>query len=281
MVLSRMAETLPGRVKLVFQPAEEDGGGGGILVERGVLDSPRVDAMAALHAWPNQPAGSIAIRRGPATAANNEIRIIVRGQGGHGAYPHRCIDPIVVAAHIVTALQTLVARNVNPFESAVVTIGQISAGSACNVIPAECTMKGTIRHYDPPTGEMLRQGVRRIAEQTAQALGAAAEVEILPGYPSLFNHHELAGLIEDIGRNLLGDANVVTTESPSMGAEDFAFYAQKVPAAMFRLGVRPAGMDAYPGLHHPEFEFRDEALPVGIKMFCELAVRFLRRGWAV
>jgi len=280
MVLAQMAAELPGRVKFVFQPAEEDGAGGGKLVEAGVLENPGVDAMVALHAWPNQPLGSIAVRRGPACAATNEIHITVRGKGGHGAYPHRCVDPILIAAHIVTGLQTLVARNLSPFESAVVTIGQIAAGTACNVIPPECTMRGTLRHYEPEVGEMLRQGVRRIAEQTAMAFGATAEVRILEGYPPLNNDPGVAGLIEEVGRELLGPERVVTTEPPSMGAEDFAYYARRVPAAMFRLGVRPVDVEAYPGLHHPRFEFRDEALPVGMRMFCELARRFLDRGVA-
>lgn len=276
-VLSQLADQVPGRVKFIFQPAEEDGGGGGLLTERGVLESPHVDGIVALHAWPNQPMGTVAVRRGPATAANNEIRISIRGAGGHGAYPHRCVDPILAAAHIVTGLQSLVARNVNPFESAVVTIGQIAGGSACNVIPPECSMRGTIRHYSPENGRMLREGVRRIAEHTAAAFGATAEVEICEGYPSLCNDDALAGLIEDTARELYGPEHVVTNEPPSMGAEDFAFYAQRVPAAMFRLGVRPLDLESYPGLHHPRFEFRDEALPAGIRMFCELAIRFLQR----
>lgn len=279
-VLARMADQLPGKVKFIFQPAEEDGGGGGVLVQRGVLDAPRVDAAVALHAWPTQPLGSIAIRHGAATAANNEIRIRVRGRGGHGAYPHRCVDPILVAAHIVTGLQSLVARHVNPFESAVVTIGQITAGAAANVIPPECHMRGTIRYYLPEIGELLREGTRRIAQSIAHAQGAEADVQILGGYPALSNDEQVAELIENTARDLFGDEHVITKESPSMGAEDFAFYAQKVPAAMFRLGVRPPDMDVYPGLHNPRFEFRDEALPVGVRMFCELVLRFLRERGA-
>ncbi len=276
-VLSEMASALPGRVKFVFQPAEEDGGGGGKLVERGVLESPKVDAMVCLHAWPTQPLGTIAVRQGAVCAATNEIRITVRGKGGHGAYPHRCVDPILIAAHIVTGMQSLVARNVSPFESAVVSIGQITGGAAANVIPPECHLRGTIRHYSPELGEMLRQGVRRIAEQTALAHGGQAEVQINVGYPALINDAGMARLVEEVGRDLLGSERVITTESPSMGGEDFAYYAQRVPAAMFRLGVRPPDMEAYPGLHHPRFEFRDEALPVGMRMLCELTMRFLSR----
>ncbi len=276
-VLSQVATDLPGCVKLIFQPAEEDGAGAGRLVERGVLESPKVDAIMALHAWPNQPLGSIAVRSGPACAATNEIHLAIRGKGGHGGHPHRCVDPVLIAAHVVTGLQTLVARNVSPFESAVVTIGQIAAGAAPNVIPLECSMRGTIRHYSPEIGDLLRQGVRRIAEQTALAHGGQADVQILDGYPPLFNDAGLAVMIEEAGRDLLGPDRVITDEPPSMGAEDFAFYAQRVPAAMFRLGVCPPDAEGYPGLHHPRFEFRDEALPVGVGMFCELARRFLNR----
>lgn len=274
-VLSACAGELSGRVKFIFQPAEEEGAGAGKLVERGVLEAPKVDAAIALHAWPNQPVGTIAVRTGPACAATNEVRITVRGKGGHGAYPHRCIDPILIAAHIVTGLQTLVARNVSPFESGVVTIGQIAGGTTNNVIPPECALRGTIRHYAPEVGELLRTGVRRIAEQTALAQGGQAEVQILDGYPALNNDARVAALVEATGREVLGAKQVVTDEPPSMGAEDFAYYARCVPGAMFRLGVRPPGVETYPGLHHPQFEFRDEALPVGLRMFCELARRFL------
>jgi len=275
MVLTAMAGDLPGKVKFIFQPAEEHQGGADQLCQRGVLDSPKVDAAVALHAWPMQPVGTLAVRSGPATAANNELEIMVRGRGGHGAYPHRCIDPIVVAAQIVTALQTIVSRVVAPLDSAVVTIGQINAGSATNIIPTECEMRGTIRYYRPKTGEMIRERVRQIAEHVAQAHGATAEVQTRLGYPSLINDAAVTQLLESTARELFGDERVITGEDPSMGAEDFAFYAQRIPAAMFRLGVRPKEMESYPGLHHPKFNFNDAALATGIKMFCETARRFL------
>jgi len=275
MVLSQMAEALPGKVKFIFQPAEEDQGGANVLCERGVLESPKVDAAVALHSWPQQPVGYLTIRGGPATAANNEFHVTVRGRGGHGAQPHRCVDPIVASAQIITALQTLVSRSVAPLDSAVVTVGQIAAGTACNVIPNECRMKGTIRYYRPETGKMLQDSVRRIVEGTARALGAEAEVAILPGYPPLVNDVKLARLAESAANDLFGAEHVVTTEEPSMGAEDFAFFAQRVPGMMFRLGIRPENAATAPGLHHPSFNFNDAALPIGIGMFCEIARRFL------
>lgn len=277
-VLSRIADRLPGKVKFIFQPAEEDGGGGGVLCERGVLDNPKVDAAVALHAWPFEAVGTIAIRSGWVMAASNPFTITVHGQGSHGAYPHRGIDSIVVSAHIITALQTIVARTVDPLEPAVVTIGQIHAGAAENVIPAKAVMEGTLRYTRTDLGEQLRERLCRIVEHTATAHGATAEVRVQDGYPPMYNDEALTALIERTGRDLLGDANVQTQLPTSMGVEDFSYYAHKVPAAMFRLGMRPPSSDTYPTLHNPRFNFNDDALPVGMRMFCEVTRRFLAGG---
>ncbi len=275
MVLSQIADQLPGQVKFVFQPAEEEGGGGGQLCEKGLLESPKVDAAVALHAWPTDVAGNVVVNKGPVTAANNEINIRIRGRGGHGAYPHRCIDPVVVAAHVITALQTIVSRTVPPLDCAVVTVAQVNGGSASNIIPPECFMRGTVRYYKQEVGELIRQRVHEIAGHTARAHGAEAEVFIREGYPPLYNDERVFELICASARAVLGPERLTIGQDPSMGAEDFGFYAQKVPAAMFRLGVRPPEMDAYPGLHHPRFNFNDASLPAGIAMFCELTRRFL------
>jgi len=276
MVLSSVADQLPGKVKFVFQPAEEDGGGGGVLCERGVLESPRVDAAIALHAWPFEPVGSIAIRPGWVMAASNPFKITIQGLGSHGAYPHRGIDPIVVAAHLITALQTIVSRTIDPQDAAVLTIGQIHAGAAENVIPARAEMEGTLRYTRTELGEDLRQRLLRIVEHTAAAHGATAQVEIINGYPPMYNDDALSDLVENTACELLGAEHVVTKVPVSMGVEDFAYYAQKVPAVMFRLGVRPPAAQSYPALHNPGFNFNDDALPVGVRLFCELTQRFLR-----
>jgi len=276
-VLARMADELPGPVKFIFQPAEENGGGGRQMVEAGVLEDPPVEAAIALHAWPTQPVGTIAVRSGPAMASTDTCRIRVEGRGAHGAYPHRGIDPILAASHIVVALQSIVARNVDPIDHAVVTVGSIHGGTVCNIIPTECTLEATLRAHNARTREGLRESVRRIAENTARALGATAHVEMEEGYPVTVNDPALSRWVVDVGREVLGPDRVVTDEPPSMGGEDFAYYGQKVPAVMFRLGVRPPGADSYPGLHNPMFDFNDDALAVGVRMFCELAVRFSRR----
>lgn len=275
LVLSRVAEELPGSLKFIFQPAEENDGGGRAMVEAGVLEDPRVDAAIALHAWPAQPVGTISVRSGPAMAAVDSAIVTVVGKGSHGAYPHRGIDPIATAAHTIVALQTIVSRTVDPIDCAVVTVGSIHAGTVPNIIPPECRMEITLRSHRRDTRKRLQEMVRQIAENTASAFGATARIEIHEGYPVTVNDPALAEWIVGVGREVLGPERTVTTDPPSMGAEDFAFYAERVPAVMFRLGVRPSHMDTYPGLHNPEFNFNDDAAPTGIRMLCELAVRFL------
>ncbi len=275
--LASVAERFPGPIKFIFQPDEEGDGGAQRLCAKGVLRDPEVRAIVALHAWPNRPVGTVSIRPGPAMAANSSLFIRVRGQGAHGAYPHRGVDTIVVAAHIVTALQTIVARTVSPVEPAVVTIGHITAGATTNVIPDTCTMRGTIRFTDPALGEELTERIKRLVEHTAAAHRAEADVEIAPGYPPLSNDPDLALLVHECAADTLGDNRIITDEPISMGVEDFAFYAQQVPACMFRLGVRPVDQDTYPGLHSPFFDFNDDALPIGVTLLCHVVDRFFAK----
>ncbi|HOW74185.1 MAG TPA: M20 family metallopeptidase [Phycisphaerae bacterium] len=275
MVLSRVADQMPGKVKFIFQPGEEDVGGAEGLCAKGAMANPKVDGIFALHAWPNQPVGMVSLRRGPAMAASCSFYITVHGQGSHGAYPQRGVDPILAAAHIVTALQTIVARNVAPIDAAVVTVGALSGGVASNVIPSECQMKGTIRYLRPEVGEHVQRRVREIAEHTAVALGAAAEVRLEAGCPPTINHERMCDLIERTAREVLGADWFLGDEPPSLGVEDFCYYGEHAPAAMFRLGVRPFGQESYPPLHNPRFDFNDEATGRGMQMFCELARRFL------
>jgi len=276
-VLSRFADQLPGKVKFIFQPAEENFGGGRDIVQAGVLDNPKVDAAFALHAWPNRSIGAISMRPGPAMASTDSGPIVIRGQGSHGAYPHRSIDPIVAAAHVIVALQTITSRTLDPLDSGVVTVGAIHGGTIANVIPPECRLEVTLRSLKPETRLKIRERVKQIAESTAAAHGATAEIGIQDGYPMTVNHVELSEWVAGVGREVLGKNNVSTEDPPSMGAEDFSFYSQKVPSVMFRLGIRPDGMETYPALHNPRFNFSDEALPVGIRMFCELTHRFLSK----
>jgi len=274
-VLARIARELPGRIVFIFQPAEEEEGGAKKLCEAGVLERFGVQAIIAQHAWPALPVGKFAIRPGPAMASNNPLYITVRGKGAHGAYPHRGVDPVLTAAYILTALQSVVSRTVDPIDAAVVSVGHIAAGAATNIIPPVCEMSGTLRFLTPEVGQHLRDRVRQIAEHTARAHGAVAEVRFREGYPPTINDPGLCRLIEQTAQDLYGPDAIDMNEPPSMGVEDFAFYGQRVPGAMYRLGIRPADRDSYPALHNPKFDFNDEALPIGIRMLCELAQRYL------
>jgi amidohydrolase len=265
----------PNNVLLVFQPAEEGGAGGRAMCEDGVLAGRvlgrRADRIFGLHGMPYGQVGHIYTRNGPLMAAASEFRLTVHGTGSHAAYPHLGIDPIVVAAHIVTALQTVASRSVDPVDSIVVTVGKIDAGVAHNVIPERCEMKGTLRALNDATNALGKEKIGHICRNVAEALGARAELEWVAAYPVTFNDPDATDRVREVARQVLGDDNLHEERHPTMGAEDFSFYGHHVPASFFFLGLRSAHMDSFPGLHQPQFDFNDEALPYGIEMMVELA----------
>lgn len=274
-VLSRLADELPGKVKFVFQPAEEGGAGAREMYNAGVLENPKVDAIFALHGWPGLELGTIGVRGGPTLAATNPWRMTVHGVGAHAAYPHKGIDPILAASHIVVALQSIASRFVDPLESVVVTVAEFHAGTADNIIPPKVELVGTLRTLSPRVREKAIALIRQIATTTASAFGARADVTITDGYPALINNHEAAAFVESVARDVMGDGALAEEVTPSMGGEDFAYYAERIPAVFWRLGVRTGDSSAQPGLHHPTYNFPDAAIQYGIRMHCEIARRFL------
>jgi amidohydrolase len=274
-VLADMAGDLPGKVKLVFQPAEECGGGAERMIEAGALDRPKVDAIFGLHAWPQDALGQIAVADGPIMAGTRAFDITFGGEGGHAAYPHLGTDVIAAAAQFVTNLQFLRTRRIDPVEPAVISVGSIVGGHIHNVLPATCALRGTIRALQQETLDQTWDRLCGLARDTAAAFGAEAAILAADAYPPLTNHPGCADLVAEAGRSLLGPEKVRTDLRPSMGAEDFAYFARRVPAAYYRMGLRPAGVDPYPPLHHPRFDFNDEAIPIGVAMHCLTAWRFL------
>ena len=272
-LLSKLRAELAGTVKFIFQPAEEEGAGAKCLVAAGVLrDEPPIEAIFALHGRSEVPLGSIELDPIP-SAATNPFDVRVQGVESHGAYPHRGIDPIPIAAHIVTALQQVVSRRVAPYESAVVTIGSFHAGAQRNVIPREAVLQGTIRTRDPAVQTRVVEEVRRITTGTASAFGAQAEIRFLEGYPRVKNDPTLMELVRAVGRELLGTDNVLEAHEQTMGGEDFAYYLTEqggVPGCLFKLGL---GCKAQ--LHTAQFDFGASALPYGILMLANLARRYL------
>lgn len=266
----------PNNVVFVFQPAEEGGAGGKLMCEDGALDGRHfgrpVDAIYGLHGFPWHELGRVSTRVGPIMASATQIRIVVHGKGAHAAAPHTGIDPILVASHIVTALQSVVSRSVDPVDCGVVTIGRIEAGVAHNVIPDHAVMEGTFRALTESVYEMMPTRIRQIVENVAVAFGASAEVSFGGSYPVTINHPAPTSRFFQSARNLLGDASVIDEPHPFMGGEDFSFYGREVPACFFLLGLRPADKETYPGLHSPHFDFNDQAIPIGVELMCELAL---------
>ena len=245
------------------------------MCEEGVLDEPKVDAIFALHGWPYLDLGTVGVKAGPAMASTNPWTMTIRGQGSHAAYPHKGVDPIVVAAHVVTALQTIAARFTDPLDSVVVTVGKFHAGTASNIIPDTAELAGTIRTINPATRKRAVGLLEQIARQTAAAMGATADVRVQDGYPVCVNDEGAAELVEATAREVLGPDKLSANVAASMGGEDFAYYAERIPAAFWRLGVRKGDPAKQPTLHQSTYDYPDEAIPIAIRMHCGIVRRFL------
>jgi amidohydrolase len=276
-LLKEQEGSLRGTVKLLFQPAEEGGGGGKKMCDEGVLDSPRVSKAFGLHVWPTLPTGTIGSRAGTMLAAAGEFNITVKGQGGHAAMPHFAIDPISTAAKIVVELQTIVSREVDPLDSAVISVTTFHAGSAYNVIPPQAELKGTIRALTIERFGMLKERVQQMSTAIAVANRCEAVVDF-PGidYPPTVNDAGVWNDVAAMASGLLGAAAV--HELPAiMGGEDFAFYSQQVPSCFVGLGVRNEEQGATFQVHHPRFKVDEDALPIGSALHTCFAFEHLVR----
>jgi amidohydrolase len=268
-VLARHRHRVPGNVRLLFQPAEEgvDGGGARVMVAQGALEG--VDEVYGLHNWPAFPLGKLRVKAGPIMAHARELSIVVTGKGGHGSQPQECRDPIVAAAHLVTALQTAVSRGLGSAGGGVVSICRFAAGHTHNVIPEHAELGGTLRSFDPAVDERLIERVREIVQGVAATFGVHVELEITEGYPVLVNHERCASAVRAVGERVLGPGRVSEEGLPMAGGEDFAYLTQAVPGAYFFLGAGRPGEDT-PGCHHPDFDFDDSLIPTGMRMFLGL-----------
>jgi amidohydrolase len=267
--LCGMRERLNGTVKFFFQPAEEGGGGGKVMVEEGVADD--VSSIFALHLWPGLPFGTAATKAGPIMAAADAFEMTVRGTGGHGAFPHQTADAIVMAAQIVTALQTLVSREVDPVEPAVLTVGEIGAGTAFNIIPETARLGGTIRTLNEDLRRRMPERIEELARGVAHGMRGDAELDYDFSYPVTMNDEGAARHALGVIRGLFGEENALELANPAMGGEDFAFFLEKIPGAFIWLGV---GEDvSY--LHTSTFAFDEEILPQGSALLTALALEAL------
>ncbi len=272
-ILSDTKDRWRGTIKLLFQSAEECAPHGGAkdMIEAGVLDNPQPALVYGLHLWPEIPLGHVGLKEGPLMSASDRLRIHVVGKGGHGAMPHQAVDAVLVASSIVTALQSIVSRQVDPMDAAVVTIGELKAGSRYNVIAEEAHLDGTVRTQNEELREIMPARITTLVEHTALSQGATAKVTYEKGYPTLHNDPWALSVARRAVVETLGQTGVVEVSRPSMGGEDFAFFAQQVPGAFLWLGCREQGTVGYP-IHNPRYTFDEEALPHGVELLCRLAM---------
>lgn len=231
-----------------------------------------VDAIVALHGWPGMPVGQIGVRPGPMMASSDTFDIVVKGQGAHAAYPHMSVDPILIAAHLIIAIQSVVSRGISPTDSVVVTVAQIHAGTAYNIIPGEAFIKGTVRCLTPAIQDTMPERLERIAAGICSAGGAGYEFHYNRGTPVTVNDFGINALISEVGTEVLGAENVIQLDAPSMGAEDFAMYLTHAPGAMFRLGVG----EKMTALHTPTYNFADASVARGMELFARVAHSYLK-----
>ena len=262
-----LAETrrFKGRVALIFQPAEEDGGGGEVMVQTGMMDRFNIASVYGIHNVPNVEFGHFLTNPGALMASVDTAYVTVTGRGGHGATPQDCLDPIVAVVGMVTAIQTIITRNVHALDEVVISVTQIHAGTASNIIPESAWFCATIRCFDPEVRALLKRRVEEIVAGQAASYAVTAVVDYEWGYPATVNHPDQANFAASVARDISGDAGVDANSPREMGSEDFSYMLESRPGAYLFLGTGPGA-----GLHHPAFDFNDDAAPIGASFFARL-----------
>ena len=270
-VLTAVRERLDRDVVFCFQPGEEGFGGAEAMIREGVLSQHGVEEVYGLHLWSLFPMGTIQLRSGPTMAGNDEFVASIVGKGGHGAMPHEACDPIVAAAHAIVALQSVVARSIDPMQPAVVTVGSLQAGSAPNVIPEVATMRGTMRSFDDDVRQVLRRRVREVLEGISAAAGCRLEYELLPGFPTVVNDADAVARVRRHAALVAGDMNVVEP-APMAAAEDFAYFLREAPGAFVFIGAGNTARGITAPHHAPQFDIDEAALPIGTELLVRIAL---------
>ena len=274
-ILNKNRDLFGGTVKLIFEPAEETKGGSRFMIKEGVLKNPDVDIMCGLHVDENINSGQIEIKHGAVNAASNPFKIEVIGIGGHGAYPAASIDPIVIASNIVTALQSIVSREVNPLNPAVITVGSINGGTAANIIPEKVTLTGIIRTLNKNDRQLVTRRVKEIAEGIGLTLRGKVNIEIEESYPMLINDKNAVSKLKNAAIKIIGEENVLEQEYPHMGVESFAYFANEVPSVFYFLGCRNEEKGIIHPAHSSLFDIDEDALIVGVAIQCQMVLDYL------
>ncbi len=272
--LQQHSDRFSGTVKIIFQPAEEGPGGAKPMIEAGVLKNPDVNAIIGLHLWNNLPLGTVGVRAGALMAAVESFHCTILGKGGHGAMPHQTVDSVVVAAQVVNALQTIVSRNVNPIDSAVVTVGELHAGTKGNVIADTARMSGTVRYFNPEFKGFIQQRVEKIIAGICESQGANYDLEYWGLYPPTINDTEMAQLVRSVAEEVVETPLGIVPECQTMGGEDMSYFLQEVPGCYFFVGSANPQKDLAHPHHHPRFNFDETALAMGVEIFVRCVEKY-------
>jgi len=271
-ILNELKNDWEGTVKLIFQPGEEKNpGGASLLIKEGVLENPKPSSIFGLHVHPGLPIGKLSFRPGKVMASADELYITIRGKGGHAASPHLCIDPILIASHLIISLQQIVSRNNNPHNPSVLSITSFQGGSTTNVIPNEVKLKGTFRAMDEEWRFRAHELIRKQSTDLVQSMGGEIDLLIDVGYPSVYNNETLNEITRKKAEEFIGKNNVEETE-PRMGAEDFGYYTQLIPGCFYRLGVMNKEKGITSGVHTPTFNIDENAIEIGMGMMAWIGV---------
>lgn len=272
-LMARHQQRLAGRIKFVFQPAEEGLGGAFAMIADGVLENPRPDVALALHLWNHIPYGQVRVTAGPTMASSSIFSLTVQGKGGHGAAPHKANDPVLAAAHIVAALQSIVSRNIDPLNSVVVTIGEFSAGTTFNVIPETAVLKGTVRSYDSETHRLIYRRILEMAKNMSTAFGCQASMETVAIVPAVVNDEAVTGVVRQAAAGVVGEANVFAGRD--MASEDMGHFLEEIPGCYFFVGSAGETEELRYPHHHPRFNFDERAMTVGVATVASAAAAYL------
>jgi amidohydrolase len=275
-LLNQNKHLIKGNVKLLFQPAEETVGGAKPMIEDGVLEDPKVEAIFGLHVDSHIPVGKIGVKYGQMNASSDTITIMVKGKNAHGAYAYKGKDAILIAAQMISVLQTIISRGVDARQSAVISIGVIHGGTQGNIVADEVKFVGTVRTLTPEVRQSVLKKLEETVTYVARGMGGKAVLSIEPGYTSLINDDTMVDIVKRSAKQLLGEDNVKVIDMPSLGVEDFAFFAEAVPGAFFRLGVRNEEKGIIHDVHTPLFNLDEESLPIGVAMQVYNVLTFLR-----
>lgn len=275
MILSKMRDKLIGNVLFIFQPAEETVGGADPMIKEGVLKNPKVDAIFGIHMAPDIDTGKIGVRYGVSNASANTFEIEIKGKATHGATPHLGVDAITVSAQVINALQTVISRQIDPIDNAVLTVGTIKGGTQSNIISDSVYMTGTLRTFAPGLREIITSKMKKLLEGITESMGANFILIINQGYPILSNHGEMVELVENAAKEIIGNENIITIQKPRLGAEDFAYFVQEVSGAFWRLGCKDPKSNIELSDHSSNFDIDEDSLTIGVAMHIKIVLNFL------